>query len=83
LLIPGVEAEALIANLRDVAISTGSACTSGAPEPSHVLTAIGLDRNEAYSTIRVGIGRFTMESDLEYAASRIVETVRLLRSIAA
>ena len=57
----GVDAEALIANLQQVALSTGSACTSGALEPSHVLTAIGLSRDQAYSTIRVGIGRFSIE----------------------
>lgn len=72
LTLPGVDAEALIANLRGVAISTGSACTSGAPDPSHVLTAIGLTREEAYCTIRIGLGRFTMASEVEFAAQEIV-----------
>jgi cysteine desulfurase len=76
---PGADAEALIANLRDVAISTGSACTSGAPDPSHVLTAIGLSRKAAYSTVRIGIGRFNMDRDLEYAASELRSTVRRLQ----
>ena len=56
---PGVDAEALILNTPELALSTGSACTSGALEPSHVLTAIGLSREAAYSTVRVGLGRFT------------------------
>lgn len=77
----GIEAEALIANLPEVAVSTGSACTSGALEPSHVLTAIGLSREDAYSTLRIGIGRFTMESELEYAARRISQVVSRIRSI--
>src|SRR6266571_1402184 len=78
----GVEAEALIANLPEIAVSTGSACTSGALEPSHVLTAIGLSRQEAYSTLRIGLGRFTMESELEYTATRIAEAVSRIRGLA-
>jgi len=77
----GVDAEALIANLPQVALSTGSACTSGALEPSHVLTAIGLTREQAYSTVRVGIGRFTMEDELEFAAHEICTAVMRIRSI--
>jgi len=76
-----VDADALIANLPDIALSTGSACTSGALEPSHVLTAIGLDRAEANSTVRVGIGRFTMESELRYTADRIGEVVERIREL--
>lgn len=77
----GVDAEALIANLPQVALSTGSACTSGALEPSHVLTAIGLSREQAYSTVRVGIGRFTMEDELEFAVREICNAVTRIRSI--
>lgn len=76
----GIDAEALIANLPEIALSTGSACTSGAMEPSHVLTAIGLGRREAYSTVRVGLGRFTMEDELEFAAQRICAAVIRIRS---
>ncbi len=76
-----VDADALIANLPDIALSTGSACTSGALEPSHVLTAIGLSREEASSTVRVGIGRFTMQSELHYAADRISQVVDRIRQI--
>jgi len=76
----GVEADALIANLPDIALSTGSACSSGAIEPSHVLTAMGLSREQSYGTVRLGIGRFTMEDELEYAAHRICDAVTKIRS---
>jgi cysteine desulfurase len=82
LTIRGVQAEALLANIPDVAISTGSACNSGAPEPSHVLTAIGLDREDAYATIRASVGRFTSEDDVVYAADRVVATALRLRAMA-
>ena len=80
---PGIEAEALIARLGDVHCSTGAACMAGALEPSHVLSAIGLTRAEAYSTVRVGIGRFNTEDDVSYAASRLVRTVERLSRIPA
>lgn len=67
----GIDAEALVVNAPELAISTGSACTSGAPEPSHVLLAIGLSRNEAYGTIRVGVGRFNTEEEIDRAAMSI------------
>src|SRR5690606_19670421 len=76
-----VDAEALIANVPSIAVSTGSACASGAPEPSHVLTAIGLSRSQAYQTIRVGLGRFTTASDIELAAEAISGAVQRIRGI--
>lgn len=77
---PGIDAESLILNSPDLAISSGSACTSGAPEPSHVLLAIGLDRKEARSTIRVGVGRFTTEENVSQATDSISNAFdRLLR----
>jgi cysteine desulfurase len=75
---PGIDAESLILNTLDLAISTGSACTSGAPEPSHVLLAIGLDRNEARHTIRVGVGRFTTEEDISQATNSILRAFERL-----
>lgn len=81
LTLPGIEAEALIVRLGDVHCSTGAACTSGALEPSHVLSAIGLTRAEAYSTLRVGFGRFNTKDQIAYAASRLVRTVDRLRRI--
>ena len=61
---PGVDADALLLNMPKVMLGTGSACTSGAVEPSHVLTAIGLNRTESSSTIRLSLGRFTYQHEL-------------------
>ena len=72
---PGIDAEALIVNTPDLAISTGSACTSGAPEPSHVLLAIGRTREEADNTIRIGVGRFTTEEDIVQATESILKAL--------
>ena len=71
LTVPGIDAGDLIDALPDIAISMGSACTSGQGEPSHVLTAIGLDRADARATIRLSLGRRTGDSEIEYAAHRI------------
>jgi len=76
LTIPGVDADALLLNLPDLALSTGAACTAGAIEPSHVLQAIGLSRENAYRTIRVGFGRFNTTGEVQYAAERIVQVLR-------
>ena len=70
---PGIDAEALIANLRHIHVSTGSACTSGAPEPSHVLLALGLSRDEAFATLRVGFGRFLLENEVRTATDRLID----------
>ena len=78
---PGIDAEALIVNTPDLAISTGSACISGAPEPSHVLLAIGHTREEADSTIRVGVGRYNDEEEIATAASQIVQAIGRLSAI--
>lgn len=69
---PGIDADALILNLKSVMVGTGSACSSGAIEPSHVLQAIGLARELAYSTIRVSIGRFTQEQELPLIVEEFV-----------
>lgn len=76
----GIDAETLIANVPELALSTGSACTNGAPDPSHVLTAIGLSRLDALCTIRIGLGRGTAQSDVELAAERLILAARLLRA---
>lgn len=78
---PGVDAEALIANVPELALSTGSACTSGALEPSHVLLAIGLSREAAYRTIRIGLGRFTTQADVDEATNTIMSTYHRLLDI--
>lgn len=69
---PGIDAEALLANAPELAISTGSACTSGALEPSYVLQAIGLSREEAYGTLRIGVGGLTSREEIGRAASILI-----------
>ena len=59
-----------------MAVSSGSACSTAKPEPSHVLLALGLDEREAGSSIRFGLGRSTTQGDIDRAASRVVEEVR-------
>jgi cysteine desulfurase len=76
----GVDAEQLMLAMPDVAVSTGSACSTAAPAPSHVLLAVGLDYAVAQSVLRFGAGRHTSAADVELAAARVAETLRLLRS---
>ena len=77
----GVEASALLLSLPDVAMSTGSACTSARPEPSHVLREIGLRHEESLASIRIGIGRFTTPAEIDRAAGRMIEEVQRLRAL--
>lgn len=77
----GVDADALLMSVPEIALSTGSACTSASPEPSHVLHAIGLSPKQARASLRFGVGRFNTVEEIDYAAGRIVEAVRRLRSL--
>ena len=77
----GVDAETLILSMPEIALSTGSACTSATVEPSHVLRALGLSDDRAHSSVRFGLGRFTTEEEVDYAAGRVVESVRKLRAL--
>jgi len=77
----GVEGDALLMGISDVAVSSGSACTSATLEPSHVLRALGVSEDLAHSSIRFGLGRFNTEEEVEYVADRVVETVKRLREI--
>ena len=79
----GVEGEALLLALRDVAVSSGSACSSASIEPSHVLRALGLSPERAHASVRFGLGRTTTEEEIDFAADRVVTTVRDLRANAA
>jgi cysteine desulfurase len=76
---PGVAADALLVALRDVALSSGSACASARGEPSHVLAALGLPPALARASLRFGLGRGTTEEQLDFAAARVVEEVTALR----
>ncbi|HTY58601.1 MAG TPA: aminotransferase class V-fold PLP-dependent enzyme, partial [Bacteroidota bacterium] len=78
LLFPGVNADRLMMAMKDIAVSTGSACSTSSPEPSHVLAAIGLSRQESLSSLRFGLGRFTTEEEIEYAVGRVSEAVRTI-----
>lgn len=76
-----VEGESLLMALKDVALSSGSACTSASLEPSYVLRAIGADEDLAHSSIRFGIGRFTTEDEVDYTAAKCIQQVRRLREM--
>ncbi|XP_028667834.1 cysteine desulfurase, mitochondrial [Erpetoichthys calabaricus] len=76
-----VEGESLLMALKDVALSSGSACTSASLEPSYVLRAIGADEDLAHSSIRFGIGRFTTEEEVDYTVKKCVQHVRRLREM--
>src|SRR5204862_7593633 len=78
---PGVDAAALLLSMPDVALSTGSACSSATPEPSHVLRAIGLSDRLSHSSLRFGLGRFNTEEEVDYVAGRVIESVRKLRAL--
>lgn len=79
---PGVRAEKLESRLRDLAVSTGSACSTGAHEPSHVLKAMGLSDEDARATLRFSMGRPTTAEEMEFAAECVIEAVRALRRAA-
>ncbi len=76
---PAVDADALLLNVPQLMLGTGSACTSRTIEPSHVLQAMGLSRQDASSTIRVSIGRFTTAEELTVAAESLAEAYHILR----
>ncbi|HEY7114043.1 MAG TPA: aminotransferase class V-fold PLP-dependent enzyme [Thermoanaerobaculia bacterium] len=78
----GVDGEALIADLKDLAVSSGSACTSASIEPSHVLKAIGVPDALAHASIRFGLGRFTTGEEVDFAASAVDAAVRRQRETA-
>lgn len=76
-----VEGESLLMGINDIAVSSGSACTSATLEPSYVLKALGVGDDLAHTSIRFGIGRFNTQEELEYTADRMIEVVRKLRDL--
>lgn len=76
-----VEGESLIMGLKDLAVSSGSACTSASLEPSYVLRALGVNEELAHTSIRFGIGRFTTEVEVDYARKVVVDQVKKLRAM--
>jgi cysteine desulfurase len=76
-----VEGESLLMGINDVAVSSGSACTSATLEPSYVLKALGVGDDLAHTSIRFGIGRFNTEEEIDYVGNRMVEVVRKLRDL--
>jgi cysteine desulfurase len=76
-----VEGESLLMGINDVAVSSGSACTSATLEPSYVLKALGLGDDVAHSSIRFGLGRFNTEAEVDYVASKVIDIVKKLREL--
>ena len=76
-----VEGESLLMGINDIAVSSGSACTSASLEPSYVLKALGVGEDLAHTSIRFGIGRFNTEEEVDYVANRVIEVVRRLREL--
>jgi len=79
--VPHVESKALIVQLKNVAISAGSACTTTSVEPSHVIMALGFGEDRAHNAIRISVGRFTTKEDIKIALTEIVNAIKNLRSI--
>jgi cysteine desulfurase len=75
----GVMADRLIMDMKDIAVSTGSACSSAFPEPSHVLRAVGLNDEDVLSSIRFGLGKYTTREEIGYTINRVVQTVKAIR----
>jgi cysteine desulfurase len=76
-----VEGESLLMGINDIAVSSGSACTSATLEPSYVLKALGVGDDLAHTSIRFGLGRFNTEEEVDYVIGRVVETVKRLREL--
>ncbi len=75
-----VDGEALMMAMRDVAVSSGAACTAASPEPSHVLLAMGRDEEMARASLRFGLGRFTTSEEIDFAIDAVAGTVERLRA---
>jgi len=78
---PYVDGEALMLNMKDLAVSSGSACTSANPEPSHVLAALGVSEDLIRASLRFGLGRFNTDDEIEFAIQRVGQAVHELRKL--
>jgi cysteine desulfurase len=76
-----VEGESLLMGINDIAVSSGSACTSATLEPSYVLKALGLGDDLAHTSIRFGLGRFNTEAEVDYVAQKMIDVVNKLREL--
>jgi len=76
-----VEGEGLMMGIKDLAVSSGSACTSASLEPSYVLRALGVEEELAHTSLRIGFGRFTTDEEVDYAIEHIVQAVERLRAL--
>ena len=76
-----VEGESLLMGINDIAVSSGSACTSATLEPSYVLKALGAGDDLAHSSIRFGLGRFNTEEEVDYVAAKVIDVVLKLREL--
>ncbi len=78
--IVGVDGEALMSSLKDIAVSSGSACSTAEPEPSHVLRAMGVSDSLSRASLRFGLSRYTTEAEIDVAVAEVVQAVRKLRA---
>jgi cysteine desulfurase len=76
-----VEGESLLMGINEIAVSSGSACTSATLEPSYVLKALGVGEDLAHTSIRFGIGRFNTEEEVDYVAAKVIDIVNKLREL--
>jgi len=76
-----VEGESLLMGMKDIALSSGSACTSATLEPSYVLRALGVGTELAHSSIRFGLGRFNTDTEIDYTTKKVIEIVTKLREM--
>lgn len=76
-----VEGESLIMAIKEIAVSSGSACTSASLEPSYVLRALGVDEELAHTSLRLGLGRYTTEKEVDFVIELIIKSVNRLREL--